>query len=160
MNNNLIFDTINNYKKILLHLESHIKTGEADEQDYIQSNLIKKEIKKLLNKILIPVKDLSNNDKLYYISNPKKAQYNAFKYLGPSAVLYKSFKPDKKYKILNVYTNKYIDFGSNMQDYLYHRDKARQNNYLRRSGNIQGKWRDDPYSKNNLSRIILWNALK
>lgn len=156
MNNNLIFDTINNYKKILSHLQEHIKSGEADEQDYIQSNLIKKEIKKLSNYILIPVQDLSSNDKLFYISNPKKAQYNAFKYLGPSAILYKSFKPNKKYKILNQYTNKYIDFGSNMEDYLYHQNEDRRNNYLKRASNIKGNWKNNPYSKNNLSINILW----
>lgn len=156
MDNNLIFDTINNYKKILLHLQEHIKSGEADSKDYIQSNLIKKEIKKLLNKILIPVKDLDINDHLFYISNPKKAQYNAFKYLGPSAILYKSFKPNKKYKILNQYTNKYIDFGSDMQDYLHHQNENRRNSYLKRSSNIKGNWKDDPYSPNNLSINILW----
>lgn len=157
MNNNLIFDTINNYKKILSHLQEHIKSGEADEQDYIQSNLIKKEIKKLSNYILIPVQDLSSNDKLFYISNPKKAQYNAFKYLGPSAILYKSFKPNKKYKILNQYTNKYIDFGSNMEDYLYHQNEDRRNNYLKRASNIKGNWKNNPYSKNNLSINVLWS---
>jgi len=156
MDQKIIKHTINNYKKILNHLLSHIATGEADEQDYLQSQLIDKEIKNLLKQVLIPAKQISKNDNLYKISNPKKAQKNAFKYLGSTAILYKSDKPNKKYKILNPETNKYIHFGSDMEDYLYHQNEERRNNYLKRSSNIRGNWKDDPYSKNNLSINILW----
>lgn len=156
MNQKIIKHTIDNYKKILNHLQSHIESGEADEQDYLQSNLIKKEIKKLSSNLLIKAKDISKDDNLYKISNPKEAQKNAFRYLGPNAILYKSEKNNKKYKILNPNNNKYIHFGSNMEDYLYHQNEVRKNNYLKRSGNIKGNWINDPYSKNNLSRNILW----
>lgn len=156
MENKIIEGVINNYNKILQHLEEHIKTGEADEQDYKQSRLLKKEIKNLSNQLLIKVKDISKNDNLYNISNPKKAQKNAFNYLGPTAILYKSDKPNKKYKILNPYINKYIHFGSDLQDYLYHQNEDRRNNYLKRSRNIKGNWKDNPYSPNNLSMFITW----
>jgi len=156
MNQKIIKHTIDNYNKILNHLEGHIETGEADEQDYIQSNLLKKEIKKLSSNLLIKVKDIDKNDNLYKISNPKKAQKNAFEYLGPNAILYKSEKSKKKYKILNPNTNKYIHFGSDMEDYLYHQNEDRRDNYLKRSSNIKGNWKNNPYSPNNLSINILW----
>jgi hypothetical protein len=157
MENKIIEHVINNYNKILQHLEGHIKSGEADEQDYKQSRLLKKEIKNLSNQLLIKAKDISKNDNLYKISNPKKAQKKAFDYLGSSAILYKSEKPKKKYKILNPNTNKYIHFGSDMEDYLYHQNEVRRKNYLKRSSNIKGNWKDDPYSKNNLSIHLLWS---
>jgi len=156
MESQIILHVINNYNKILQHLESHINSGEADEQDYKQSKLLKKEIKNLSNQLLIKAKDISKNDNLYKISNPKKAQKKAFDYLGSTAILYKSDKPKKKYKILNPNTNKYIYFGSDMEDHLYHQNEKRRTNYLKRSSNIKGNWKDDPYSPNNLSINILW----
>jgi len=156
MNQKIIKHTIDNYKKILNHLEGHIESGEADEQDYIQSNLIKKEIKKLSNNLLIKAKDIIKDDNLYKISNPKEAQKEAFRYLGPTAILYKSEKPKKKYKILNPNNNKFIHFGSDMEDYLYHQNEIRRENYLKRASNIKGNWKNDPYSRNNLSINILW----
>jgi hypothetical protein len=156
MNQKIIKHTIDNYKKILNHLEGHIETGEADEQDYLQSNLLKKEIKKLSINLLIKAKDIKKNDNLYKISNPKEAQKNAFNYLGPTAILYKSEKLNKKFKILNPNNNKYIHFGSNMEDYLFHQNEDRKNNYLKRSSNIKGDWKNNPYSPNILSQRILW----
>ena len=43
------------------------------------------------------------------------------------------------------------------EDYLKHGDEIRKTNYLLRSGNIKGNWKDDKYSKNNLSINILWS---
>ena len=45
-----------------------------------------------------------------------------------------------------------------MEDYTHHKDKIRRENYLKRSSGIRGNWRDNPYSKNNISRRLLWNA--
>jgi hypothetical protein len=156
MDQKIIKHTINNYKQILQHLNQHIATGEADDQDYIQSNIIENEIKKLSKQLMVKANDINKNDNLYKISNPKKAQKNAFDYLGSTAILYKSDKPNKKYKIFNPNTNKYIHFGSDMEDYLYHQNEERRNNYLKRSSKIRGNWKDDPYSPNNLSINILW----
>lgn len=151
-------NTLELFKKILHHLESHIKEGNADEEDYKQSKLIRKEIKKIDRaNYSISANKINKTDNLYKISNPKQAQLNAYNYLGPTAILYKSNKPNKKYLILNPYTNKYIDFGSDMEDYLYHHDVKRRDNYLKRSAGIKGNWEDNPYSPNNLSRRILWN---
>ena len=42
------------------------------------------------------------------------------------------------------------------EDYLKHNDETRKKNYLLRSANIKGNWKQNPYSPNNLSRNILW----
>lgn len=152
METKIIESTINKYNKILQYLENN----NEDNENYIQINLIKKEIKQLSKQLLIKIKDIPTNDNLYNISNPKKAQKNAFDYLGSTAILYKSDKPKKKYKIFNPYTNKYIHFGSDLQDYLYHQNEDRRHNYLKRSMNIKGNWKDNPYSPNNLSMYITW----
>ena len=92
------------------------------------------------------------------VSNPYKALTNTKKYLGKNAALYPSEKSKYKYKVFNPNTNKFVYFGSMLyQDYLKHGSEIRKKNYLLRSGNIKGNWKDDKYSKNNLSRNILWS---
>ena len=82
---------------------------------------------------------------------------NTKKYLGKNAVLYPSDKPKYKYKIYDPNKNKWIFFGSMLyEDYLKHNDETRKKNYLLRSANIRGNWKDNLYSPNNLSRNILW----
>ena len=98
------------------------------------------------------------NRNIKEVSNPDKALANTKKYLGKNAALYPSEKPKYKYKIFNPNTNKFVYFGSMLyQDYLKHGSEIRKKNYLLRSGNIKGNWKDDKYSKNNLSRNILWS---
>jgi len=66
-----------------------------------------------------------------------------------------STRKGKKYMIDNG--EKVIHFGSILyQDYTKHRDKKRRDNYLRRATNIKGNWRDDPFSPNWLSILLLW----
>ena len=90
-------------------------------------------------------------------SNPTTVMKNARQYLGPDVVLKLSDNPKKKYMILNPKTNKWVHFGAmGYEDYTKHDDDERRNNYLKRSANIRGNWRDDKYSPNNLSRNILW----
>jgi len=92
------------------------------------------------------------------VSNPDKALTNTKKYLGKNAALYPSEKSKYKYKVFNPNTNKFVYFGSMLyEDYLKHGDEIRKKNFLLRSGNIKGNWKDDKYSKNNLSRNILWS---
>ena len=92
------------------------------------------------------------------VSNPDKALANTKKYLGKNVALYPSEKTKFKYKVFNPNTNKFVYFGSMLyEDYLKHGDEIRKKNYLLRSGNIKGNWKDDKYSKNNLSRHILWS---
>jgi hypothetical protein len=92
------------------------------------------------------------------VSNPDKALANTKKYLGKNTPLYPSEKSKYKYKVFNPNTNKFVYFGSMLyEDYLKHGDEIRKKNYLLRSGNIKGNWKDDKYSKNNLARNILWS---
>jgi len=45
-----------------------------------------------------------------------------------------------------------------MQDFTYHKDEKRKENYLKRSAGIKGNWLSNPYSPNSLSRNLLWDA--
>jgi len=90
-------------------------------------------------------------------SNPTIAKENAIKYLGEDVVFKLSTKKDKKFMVLNPETNKFIHFGAlNYEDFTKHQDPIRRNNYLKRTANMRGDWKDDMYSANNLARNILW----
>ena len=90
-------------------------------------------------------------------SNPEQALKNARKYLGKNVELYISNKTDKKYMIQDP-SGKWIHFGQiGYEDFLKHGDDKRRQSYLKRTANMRGDWRDNPYSANNLSRHILWN---
>lgn len=156
---------IENYKKIVAHLTEHINEGNFDNLDVSQSNLLKKEIKRLQPKLGGKVIDLTFtkaldvplNDVLYEWTNPKEAQKKAFKYLGKNAIIYKSSNPKKKFMILDPNKNKMVHFGQiNFQDFLKHKNLDRRNRFLKRTANMRGEWRDNKYSANNLSREILW----
>lgn len=91
------------------------------------------------------------------VSDPELAQKKAQKYLGKNTQILLSTRKYKKYMILNPETNKYVHFGDmRYEDFLKHKDKTRRNAYLRRASNINGPWKDDKYSPNNLSINILW----
>ena len=59
--------------------------------------------------------------------------------------------------VLNPHTNKWVYFGQmGYEDFTKHQDLNRRKNYLRRTENMRGNWRDNKYSADNLSRNILW----
>lgn len=90
-------------------------------------------------------------------SDPITAQRMAFKYLGKTAKIYPSNRPEKKYQIFDPKNNKWIHFGQiGYEDYTKHLDKKRRKNYLNRTKYMRGNWKDNKYSANNLSRNILW----
>lgn len=96
---------------------------------------------------------------LTLLSNYELAQQKAREYLGKNTKLYISPRTNKKYRIYDPNNNKWIDFGSfnpPMEDYTLHGNEKRRDRYLKRATNIKGKWRDNPYSPNNLSINILW----
>ena len=63
---------------------------------------------------------------------------------------------EKKYMVKNP-NNKWIHFGQlNYSDFTHHNSLIRRDNYLKRSKNINGNWKNDKYSANNLSRNLLW----
>jgi hypothetical protein len=97
------------------------------------------------------------NSEIYKYTNPQIVQQKAIKYFNKNVQVFPSNKPKKKYMILNPNTNKYIYFGQmGYEDFTKHKDLRRRQNYLKRSANIKGNWKDNPYSPNNLSRYLLW----
>ena len=98
-------------------------------------------------------------DSINEYSNPKIVYKNAKKYLGKDVNIQLSDKPKKKYMVLNHHTNKWVYFGQMFyEDFTKHKDEKRRENYLKRTANIRGKWKENPYSANMISRKILWNA--
>jgi hypothetical protein len=101
--------------------------------------------------------NISENDEVYKFSNPKKVQELANKYLGKDGTIYRSINKAKKYMVYNPNTKKWVHFGQmGYEDFTKHKDPKRQKNYLKRTANIKGDWKDDKYSPNNLSRNLLW----
>jgi len=97
-------------------------------------------------------------EKLLKYSDPEKVRRNLHKYLG-DIPLYISTRRTKKYMIQKP-DGKFIHFGQfdpPMEDYTKHQNEIRRINYLNRATNIKGKWRDDPYSPNNLSIFLTWS---
>ena len=103
--------------------------------------------------------NIARFNQLLMVSNPDKVKKNLKKYLPtdtPEQLI--SNKKNKKKKILNPNTNKFVHFGSlAYEDFTKHNDLQRQKKYLIRASNIKGEWRSDRYSPNNLSMYLLWN---
>jgi hypothetical protein len=90
-------------------------------------------------------------------SDFKVAQERAEEYLGKNVLLKLSDEKNKKYRILNPATNKYVSFGDiRYEDYTKHKDPVRRQAYLKRATKIKGDWKVDRYSPNNLAINILW----
>jgi hypothetical protein len=71
--------------------------------------------------------------------------------------VFRSTRKDKKYMIFHPQTGEKVHFGHiAYQDFTKHKDKERRRRYLERARNINGNWKDDTYSPNNLSMNILW----
>jgi hypothetical protein len=160
MYKNEIRKEIENYKKIVAHLNEHIKEGNFDNLDISQSNLLKKEIKRLQPLIkggninLLKAVEIPKDDELYNFSNPKEAQKKAFKYIDKSAILYKSSNPKKKYMIFDPNINKMVHFGQmDFEDATHHNNKKRIDNFKKRNW----KWANNPkYTPSFLSYYLLW----
>ena len=88
-------------------------------------------------------------------SNPSMVQKIAHKLLGKEARIVISPRKDKKYRIYNPETNKYVDFGQmGYEDATKHKDleKRRRRFRLRNA-----KWENAPkYSPAWLSYHLLW----
>lgn len=100
--------------------------------------------------------DPNKKTEILKYSDPKKAITNAIKYLNNNIVFGLSTKKDKKYMVQNP-DGKWIHFGQmGYEDFTKHQDEKRRQNYLKRTANMKGDWKDDKYSANNLARNILW----
>lgn len=158
-----ITNAIKNYKLIIKHLKSHIAEGNYDDLDIEQLQLLENEVRRL-SKLKtgsgvgkrLAVKAPKFNT-IWNVSNPNKAQEKAYDYLGPDAKLYLADDNIHKYQIYNPKSNRWIRFGSiSYQDFTFHKDLKRRDNYIKRASNIEGNWKSNPYSPNNLSIKILW----
>jgi len=87
-------------------------------------------------------------------SNPKTVYKKAAAY-GLRAIRL-STRKHKKYMALTP-KGQWVHFGAmGMEDFTKHRDLKRRRNYLTRSAGIQGAWKKNKYSANNLARHLLW----
>ena len=67
-----------------------------------------------------------------------------------------STRKNKKYMIMND-DNKWVHFGQlGYSDFTKHLDKQRQELYLKRATKIKGHWKENIYSPNMLSIVLLW----
>ncbi len=97
-------------------------------------------------------------EKICEVSNPDVVLKQLEKYYGDDVDLYLSSSKNKKYMVFNEQGKK-IHFGSILyEDYTKHKDKKRRLNYLKRASNIKGNWRQNPFSPNMLSIILLWDG--
>ena len=101
------------------------------------------------------------NDCSNYHEVVKRAKH----YYGSDTILLPSTRRTKKYMIFDPYTNKFVHFGRmGYLDYTRYRqiyDKKtadlHRTRYLNRALNIKGDWRNNPYSANFLSILLLWD---
>ena len=102
---------------------------------------------------------------LSYCSDYETVLKRAKHYYGKDTILLPSTRATKKYMIFDAYTNRFVHFGAMFYlDYtkylqLYDKKTAdlHRTRYLNRALNIKGDWRDDHYSANFLSILLLWD---
>jgi len=97
-------------------------------------------------------------DKICKVSNPEVVLKQLKKYYGDEVDLYLSSSKNKKYMMFDE-KGKKIHFGDlRFLDYTKHKDKQSRDNYLKRASNIKGNWKQNPFSPNILSIILLWDG--
>jgi hypothetical protein len=150
-------EVVDNYQDVINHLEEHQAEGVGDPMDTKQAKELKKDIKRVNALHLVEADKVGESDPLYKVSNPRQVQKEAFDIYGKDAIVYKSSNPKKKYQIQDKKTGKWVHFGdAKMEDFTKHQDPQRQRSYLSRALGIKGKWRQNPYSPNVLSILLLW----
>jgi hypothetical protein len=96
---------------------------------------------------------------LYLYSNPDIVKKKADFIYGPESNLKISTRKNKKYMIYDYYNNRWVHFGQMdppMEDFTKHKDNERRMRYLKRAMNIKGNWRNNNFSPNMLSVVLLW----
>ncbi len=86
-------------------------------------------------------------------------------YYGEDVILKKSTRKTKKYMIFDPHNNKFIHFGQmGYSDHikykrLFNQEIANEHRsrYLKRALKIKGDWKNNPYSPNYLSLLLLWD---
>lgn len=87
-------------------------------------------------------------------SDPSVVQKLAYKLLGKDAKIVISPRKNKKYRIYNPNTEKYVDFGEmGYSDFTRHKDEDRRRRFRTRNA----RWANSPkYSASFLSYHLLW----
>ena len=103
--------------------------------------------------------NIARFNQLLTVSDPLIVKRNFKKYIPVETPdLFISNRKNKKYIIMDPKTNKFSHFGSlAYEDFTKHNDLQRQKIYIIRAKNINGFWRVDKFSPNNLSLYLLWN---
>ena len=101
-------------------------------------------------------KRFPKTDAIWIFSNPKIAQQKAFDIYGPDAILNRSNTKQILYCIPRKQKNKILDRWGVKTTPNITMNLARRSNYLHRTSQIRGDWKQNKYSPNNLSRTILW----
>ena len=103
--------------------------------------------------------DKNKYEELLKVSNPEKVVANAIKYFeNPNIIVYLSSSKNYKYMIYDDNLKK-VNFGHLLySDFTKHNNLERREAYLRRATNLNGYWRNNKYSPNNLSINLLWNG--
>lgn len=89
-------------------------------------------------------------------SQPTEVQRKADRYFGHHVPVFVSERPTKKYQLQRP-DGGWVHFGEmGYEDFTKHKDVERRRNYLRRSAHIEGAWKHNRYSPNQLTRRLLW----
>jgi hypothetical protein len=98
------------------------------------------------------------SSKLKKVSNPTIVKRKAKQIFGSSVKIAESKSKGKKYSIITP-QRKTMNFGSiDYEDFTKHKNKQRQNNYLKHSAGIRENWKNSKYSADSLSRRLLWDS--
>jgi hypothetical protein len=96
---------------------------------------------------------------LVKVSDPEIVYRQFINLYPPESHIKVSNRSDKKFKIFNPHTQKYFHFGSACySDFTKHKDLERRERYLARASKIKGNWKNNIYSANFASIVLLWNG--
>ena len=89
-------------------------------------------------------------------------KYSDFKTVNDNAKrlynkeVFLSTRKNKKYMIMND-DNHWVHFGQlGYEDFTKHLDEQRRELYVKRASKLKGQWKENIYSPNMLSIVLLW----
>ena len=89
-------------------------------------------------------------------------KYSDFKTVNDNAKrlynkeVFLSTRKNKKYMIMND-DNHWVHFGQlGYEDFSKHLDEQRRELYIKRASKLKGQWKENIYSPNMLSIVLLW----
>lgn len=95
-----------------------------------------------------------NGSALLKVSDPVEVKRRAYEIYNRPVFI--STRKYKKYMIEDD-NGKFRHFGDRRYlDFTKHKDEERRERYWKRMSSIKGNWRNDEFSPNNLSLVLLW----